>query len=51
MGLQMGTVKLEEYNPKWKAMFEDEKANLKEIFKDFDSFSTKFFPFFCYTCE
>lgn len=34
MGLKMGTVKLEKYNPKWKDMFNEEKANLKEIFGD-----------------
>jgi len=34
MGLKMGTVKLEEYNPKWKDMFDEEKTNLKEIFGD-----------------
>ena len=30
MGLKMGTVKLEKYNPKWKDLFNEEKANLKE---------------------
>lgn len=32
MGLKVGTVKLEEYNPKWKDMFDEEKEKLKEIF-------------------
>ena len=33
MGLKVGTVKLEEYNPKWKEMFNEEKENLKKIFQ------------------
>jgi GrpB-like predicted nucleotidyltransferase (UPF0157 family) len=32
MGLKVGTVKLEKYNPEWKKMFEEEKNNLKEKF-------------------
>ena len=34
MGLKMGTVRLENYNSSWKNEFEEEKKNLKEIFKD-----------------
>ena len=34
MGLKVGTVKLEKYNPKWKEMLNEEKENLKHIFKD-----------------
>ena len=29
MGLKVGVVKLEEYNPKWKDMYLEEKENLK----------------------
>ena len=32
MGLSRGTVRLENYNPKWKDMFCEEAANLKKIF-------------------
>lgn len=32
MGLKVGTVKLEEYNPKWKDNFNEEKENLSKIF-------------------
>lgn len=34
MGLKVGTVTLEEYNSNWSKMFEEEKENLKKIFKD-----------------
>ena len=34
MGLKVGTVTLEEYNSNWSKMFEEEKENLKNIFKD-----------------
>ena len=34
MGLKVGTVILEVYNSNWKKMFEEEKENLKNIFKD-----------------
>ena len=34
MGLKVGTVKLEEYNPKWKDNFNEEKENLSKIFGD-----------------
>ena len=34
MGLKVGTVYLEKYNENWKNMFEEEKQNLKNIFKD-----------------
>lgn len=34
MGLKMGTVRLEKYNADWKKEFEEEKNNLKEIFKN-----------------
>lgn len=34
MGLKVGTVKLEEYNPKWKDMYLEEEKNLKEMFGD-----------------
>jgi GrpB-like predicted nucleotidyltransferase (UPF0157 family) len=34
MGLKIGTVTLEEYNSNWNKMFEEEKENLKNIFKD-----------------
>ena len=34
MGLKVGTVYLEKYNENWKNMFEEEKQNLKDIFKD-----------------
>lgn len=34
MGLKVGTVKLENYNLNWKNMFNQEKENLEEIFKD-----------------
>ena len=29
MGLKVGTVKLEEYNPKWKDMYLEEEKKLK----------------------
>ena len=32
MGLKVGTVKLEEYNDKWKELFNEEKQNLEKIF-------------------
>ena len=32
MGLKVGTVKLEKYNPEWKKMFEKEKNILKDKF-------------------
>lgn len=34
MELKVGVVKLEEYNPKWKDMYLEEKENLKNIFGD-----------------
>ena len=34
MGLKVGTVKVEEYNEKWKEMFSKEKENLEKIFGD-----------------
>jgi len=34
MGLKVGTVKIETYNPKWKDMFNEEKENLKSIFNN-----------------
>ena len=34
MGLKVGTVYLEKYNPIWKSMFEEEKRNLEKIFSD-----------------
>ena len=34
MGLKVGVVKLEEYNPKWKDMYLEEKENLKDFFGD-----------------
>lgn len=34
MGLKVGTVKLEEYDEKWKEMFNEEKENLIKIFGD-----------------
>lgn len=34
MGLKVGTVKLEDYNPEWKNSFELEKNVLSNIFKD-----------------
>lgn len=34
MGLKVGTVKLEEYNPKWKDMYLEEEKKLKEMFGD-----------------
>lgn len=34
MGLKIGTVQLEKYDSKWKEMFNEEKENLKAIFKD-----------------
>ena len=34
MGLKVGTVRLEDYNPEWKNSFEVEKNNLINIFKD-----------------
>jgi GrpB-like predicted nucleotidyltransferase (UPF0157 family) len=34
MGLKVGIVKLEEYNPKWKDMYLEEKENLKDMFGD-----------------
>lgn len=34
MGLKVGTVYLESYNKNWKNMFEEEKNNLENIFKD-----------------
>lgn len=34
MGLKIGTVKLEKYNSNWNKMFNEEKENLKNIFKD-----------------
>lgn len=33
MGLKVGTVKVEKYNPNWKNMFNEEKENIKNIFK------------------
>lgn len=33
MGLKVGTVKVEKYNPIWKEMFNEEKENLEKIFK------------------
>ena len=35
MGLKVGTVRLEEYNLDWNKMFNEEKENLKTIFKDY----------------
>lgn len=34
LGLQRGTVRLEEYNPEWADMFEQEKKLLRETFGD-----------------
>lgn len=34
MGLKVGTVRLEDYNPEWKNSFEVEKNNLINIFKE-----------------
>ena len=34
MGLKVGTVRLEDYNPEWKNSFELEKIVLSNIFKD-----------------
>lgn len=34
MGLKVGTVRLENYNPAWKKEFELEKEKLKTLFKD-----------------
>lgn len=34
MGLKVGTVKLEEYNPKWKDMYLEEEKNLGKMFGD-----------------
>ena len=34
MGVQRGIVVLEDYNPKWKEMFEEEKKNLERVLKD-----------------
>ena len=34
MGLKVGTVKLEKYNPKWKDMYLEEEKKLKEMFGD-----------------
>lgn len=34
MGLKVGTVRLENYNPEWKNSFEVEKNNLIKIFKE-----------------
>lgn len=34
MGLKVGTVKIEKYNPEWKKIFEEERDNLQKIFKD-----------------
>lgn len=34
MGLKVGTVYLENYNENWKNMFEEEKSNLENIFKE-----------------
>ena len=34
MGLKVGTVYLESYNKDWKNMFEEEKNNLENIFKE-----------------
>ena len=34
MGLKVGAVYLEKYNPIWKEMFEEEKRNLEKIFND-----------------
>lgn len=34
MGLKVGTVRLEDYNPEWKNSFELEKSVLSNIFKD-----------------
>ena len=34
MGLKVGTVKVEEYNPIWKEMFNQEKVNLEKAFKE-----------------
>jgi len=34
MGLKVGTVKVEKYNPIWKEMYNKEKVNLEKIFKE-----------------
>ena len=34
MGLEVGTVRLEEYSPKWAELFEDEKDELKGLIGD-----------------
>lgn len=34
MGLKVGTVKLEKYNPKWKDMYLEEEKNLREMFEN-----------------
>lgn len=34
MGLKVGTVYIENYNENWKNMFEEEKSNLENIFKE-----------------
>ena len=34
MGLKVGTVKVEKYNPIWKEMFNQEKVNLEKAFKE-----------------
>lgn len=34
MALKIGTVTLEDYNPKWKEMYEEEEKILKELLKD-----------------
>ena len=34
LGVKRGTVKLEKYNPNWKAEFEKEKSFIKGIFQD-----------------
>lgn len=34
MSLKVGTVRLEEYNPKWKEMYNEEERLLKDLLKD-----------------
>ena len=34
MGLRVGTVKIEKYNPNWKNMFNEEKEILNKLFGD-----------------
>ena len=34
MGLEIGIVRIEDYNSNWQNKFEEEKKNLREIFKD-----------------